>query len=234
METMGPLVQHDVHRHLLDLELQRAKQQGVIGVLLCGSVARGTARPVSDLDLRLFWPESRPFEATWHAGVLIERHGHSIPQAMQLLERSNAQLYPWIEGQILHDPTGTLAILQVRARELMARYQTPAAELQSLQHWLETALLKLKGATSDTQRAFLVQTTTWKLAEGMCAVNGRPVPPSTLMWELLPTFERQPGEWLTPLLLGTLVERIAAFHTTATWLLPRLSPGIPEPLAPTV
>ena len=97
-------------------------------------------------------------------------------------------------------------------------YQTPVAERLALQHWLSTALIKLDLATDDLYTAFLINTTLWKLAEGICAVNNRPVPPSTLMWELLPTLPQQPQDWLKPLLTGKTKPRLNAFRLACEWV----------------
>ncbi len=191
---------------------------------MCGSVARGTARPGSDLDLRLYWRESRPFVACQKQGVMVEQHGHTLAHAEEQIERADLNLYAWTEGRILHDPDGELARLQARARELLAVYQTPETERRTLRHWLASALAKLEGMPDDLQAAFLVQTTIWKLAEGVCAVNNRPSPPGTLMWELLPTLPVQPRSWLEPLLLGTSEERADTFIRVGGWLLRELSP----------
>ncbi|WP_104991756.1 nucleotidyltransferase domain-containing protein [Deinococcus sp. NW-56] len=67
----------EVHRRLLVEELAQSLTAGVLGVRLGGSVARGTARPTSDLDLWFYWPQARPFEAEERGGLLVERHGHT-------------------------------------------------------------------------------------------------------------------------------------------------------------
>lgn len=216
---MFPFVRHEVHRRVLLEQLEHALDQGALGVLLCGSVARGTAGPRSDLDLRLYWLETRLFEAFVSHGVLVERHGHTLRQAALQLEATSRQLFAWTEGRILHDPTGQLLELQNRAGVLLAEYKTPPGERQGICHWLRSTLLKLDSATDNAQRAFLVHTTTWKIAEGVCAVNNLPAPPSTLMWELLPTLPKQPEGWLEALLLGSFQAREVAFRRTATWLL---------------
>ncbi|WP_345457786.1 nucleotidyltransferase domain-containing protein [Deinococcus aluminii] len=215
-------VQHGVHRRLLAEEVARALEAGALGLMLCGSVARGTARPTSDLDLRLYWPEARPFEAEEHGGILIERRGHTLTRGREQVEAGRAELYAWVEGRLLHDPSGELARLQREAEERLAAYRTPPEERHALRYWLSTVLYKLEGASQE-QMAFLVHTNTWKLAEALCAVNDCPIPPATLLWETLPGLSWQPeGDWLCRLLLGEAEVRQATFGEVAAWLLCRL------------
>ncbi|MBB5297343.1 nucleotidyltransferase domain-containing protein [Deinococcus metallilatus] len=215
-------VQHDVHRRLLTEEVARAREAGALGLMLCGSVARGTRRPTSDLDLRLYWPEARPFEAEECGGLLIERHGHTLTRAREQVEAGGTALYAWVEGRLLHDPSGELARLQGQAAQRLAAYRTPPAERQALRYWLSTVLHKLEGATQE-QTAFLVHTNTWKLAEAICAVNDCPLPPATLLWETLPGLPWQPeGDWLCRLLMGEAAARREAFCEVVGWLLCRL------------
>lgn len=191
--------------------------------MLCGSVARGTAWPTSDLDLRLYWREARPFEVEEREGVLIERHGHTLERARGQVEQGGSRLYAWAEGRMLHDPTGQLTRLQTQAVERLSAYQTPPAEARALAHWLRSTLVKLAGA-GERQAAFLIQANTWKLAEALCAVNHRPIPPVTLMWETLPDLPLQPeGDWPGPLLLGDTGQRREAFAFVVCWVLPHLT-----------
>lgn len=215
-------VQHDAHRQLLIEEVAHAVRAGALGMLLGGSVARGTARPTSDLDLWFYWPAAQPFEMEERAGILIERHGHTLEGAARETETGDTVLYRWLEAQLLYDPAGALAALKGRAGESLAAYRTPPGECRVLRHWLESTLGKL-GDCGEDQIAFLVHTTTWKLAEGLCAVNDRPVPAVTRMWESLPELPRQPeGEWFRDLLRGDLETRHRTFLRVADWVLARL------------
>ncbi|GAA5514231.1 hypothetical protein Dcar01_02986 [Deinococcus carri] len=215
-------VQHDLHRRLLVEEVARAVEAGALGVLLCGSVARGTARPTSDLDLRLYWTQARPFETEERAGVLLERHGHTLTRAREQVEAGGAALYAWAASRVLHDPSGELTRLGREAVTRLAAYRTPPAQRQALRHWLAATLRKLDGASAE-QAAFLVHTNTWKLAEALCAVNDRPSPPATLMWETLPSLPQQPeGHWRRVLLLEGAEVRQETFREVTDWLLRRL------------
>ncbi len=216
-------IQHERHRQLVWQALETALGQGAVAALVCGSVARGTARPGSDLDLRVYWTQARPFHASWQTGILVEQHGQTLAQAALQLGRANQNLYMWAEARLLHDPEGELSRLQQRALAVLSEYQTPVAEKRALRHWLSTALLKLGLITDELQASFLINTTLWKLAEGLCAANNRPIPPSTLMWELLPTLPspphgRQPHEWLRPLLTGEMDTRRETFRQVCDWV----------------
>lgn len=126
-------VRHEVHRRLLAEELMQALTAGALGFRLGGSVARGTARPTSDLDLWLYWPQARPIETEERAGILIERHSHTLERAWQEVgEGVGFTLLGWDESRVLHDPGGDLARIQAEARRRLAAYRTPAAERRRL------------------------------------------------------------------------------------------------------
>ena len=226
-------VQYECHRQLVRQALETALGQGAVAALLCGSVARRTARPGSDLDLRFYWTQARPFRASWQTGIFVEQHGQTLAQAALQLGRADQHLYMWAEARLLHDPDGELSRLQQRALSVLNEYQTPVAEKRALRHWLSTALLKLGLITDELQASFLINTTLWKLAEGLCAVNNRPIPPGTLMWELLPTLPsqphgNQPHEWLKPLLTGEIDTRRETFRQVCGWVVSTLADcGVP-------
>lgn len=117
-------IQHGRHRQLVRQALETALEQGAVAALLCGSVARGTAKPGSDLDLRIYWTQARPFRASWHTGVLVEQHGQTLTQAALQLERADNHLHMWAEARLLHDPDGELSRLQQRALAVLNNYQT--------------------------------------------------------------------------------------------------------------
>ncbi|WP_194165418.1 nucleotidyltransferase domain-containing protein [Deinococcus terrestris] len=212
---------HGVHRRLLAEELTQALPAGVLGFRVGGSVARGTARPTSDLDLWLYWPQARPFETEERAEILIERHGHTLERAWREVEEgSDLTLLGWAESRVLHDPGGDLARIQAEVRRRLAAYCTPEAERRRLRHWLTSTLGKLEGAAPD-QATFLTRTTLWTLAEALCAVNDHSPPAVTRMWELLPELPIQPqGDWLARLLSGQ--DEVQAFREVAGWVLVRL------------
>ena len=221
-------IQHECHRQLVRQALETALGQGALAALVCGSVARGTARLGSDLDLKFYWTQARPFHVSWQTGILVEQHGQTLAQAALQIGRADQHLYIWAEARLLHDPDGELSRLQQTALVILNEYRTPLAEKRALRHWLSTALVKLGLITDELQASFLINTTLWKLAEGLCAVNNRPVPPSTLMWELLPTLpsqplDRQPQDWLRLLLTGEIDARCEAFGQVGDWVVRTLA-----------
>lgn len=214
-------VQHEHHRRLLLEELIRAVRAGVLGFRVGGSVSRGTARPGSDLDLWLYWPEARPFQTEERGSLVIERHGHTLERARQDVEdRHELALLGWAESRVLHDPGGELTRIQAEAQRRLAAYRTPETERRRLRHWLASTLGKLEGTSGDAA-TFLVRTTLWTLAEALCAINNFPPPAVTRMWEVLPELaEPPPGDWLGPLLTGP--DEVRAFREVTAWVLPRL------------
>lgn len=214
-------VVHEVHRRLVAGELTQALKAAALGFRVGGSVARGTARPTSDLDLWLYWPQARPFGAEERGGLLVERHGHTLERSWREVgEGAGLTLLGWAESRVLYDPSGDLTRIQAEARRRLAAFRTPEAERRRLWHWLTSTLGKLEGAPPD-RATFLTRTTLWTLAEALCAVNDHPPPAVTRMWELLPELPQQPqGDWPGRLLSGP--DEALAFREVAGWVLARL------------
>ncbi|MGB3442068.1 MAG: nucleotidyltransferase domain-containing protein [Actinophytocola sp.] len=118
------------HRRLVDEILSSLRARpGVGGVLLGGSLARGTARDDSDVDILVVaTTDDRP------------RIPGSLP--VDLLVRTEEQWrrcftpdrvgdeswgYAFLDGVVLHDPDGVVADLVTRARDCHTRYRTPAS-----------------------------------------------------------------------------------------------------------
>ena len=87
----------------------------LVGVVLFGSYARGTAGPASDIDVLIVVDRSvtRSMYATWD-GEPTRWHGHVVePHFVRLPERDDAISSLWaevaIEGALLYDPSLRIA-----------------------------------------------------------------------------------------------------------------------------
>lgn len=123
-----------LHRHVLDQLLAEAKADPVVrGVMLAGSLARGTARADSDLDV-LVVTTSQADDAPWRS--------RSRPLPVDLVVRTADQWrlhfapsragdeswgYAFLDGVILHDPDGLVARLVLDAADIHENYRVPAA-----------------------------------------------------------------------------------------------------------
>lgn len=123
-----------LHRTVLEVVLTELRADpDVRGVLLSGSVARGTARPDSDLDVLVVTALDPVRQAPWRT--------RRRPLPVDLLPRTAEQWrscfaphrvgdeswgYAFLDGVLLHDPDGVVARLMADAATIHAGYRTPA------------------------------------------------------------------------------------------------------------
>lgn len=219
------------HARLAEAAVGRwSADDDVIGVLLQGSVARGDAHPGSDLDLFVLLRPgaSRPFAAETVDGILVETHFADAAGARERMERAPMLAYGFVRGRVLFDPTGEVDRLMNHAAGVLAAYRPREDEVRGVAHWLRSARMKIAAAleAGDARRAaFVAGTTTWKILEGLWAVNARPVPPSGAVFAELPALDRGPADWnlvFDRLLLANAEERGRAAIEAIDWILPRL------------
>jgi predicted nucleotidyltransferase len=222
---------HARHARLIESALERLRSDDdVIGVLLQGSVARGDAHPGSDLDLFVLLRPgaSRPFAAETVDGILVETHFADAAGTRERMERAPRLAYGFLRGRVLSDPEGEVDRLINHAAAVLAAYRPRDDKVRGVAHWLRSARVKIAAAldAGDARRAaFVAGTTTWKILEGLWAVNVRPVPPSGAVFAEMPALGRVPVDWnliFDRLLLADAEARGRAAIEVIDWILPRL------------
>jgi predicted nucleotidyltransferase len=219
-------VRSAVHRELLQEILDRARcDADIAGILLKGSVARGDAYPGSDLDVQVLLRDgcSRPFQAEFRRGILVERSYADDALAQSRLKKDPAWVYAYLDGRILYDPEGRLARLVQAAQTRFERYHAPAATRDEISYWLQSARIKMVAAldAGDTFRAaYVAATTSWKILEGIWAANEKPVPPCGAVWAHVGDLNRGPSDVTDRLRLlfgGDTRERAGAALDLIAW-----------------
>lgn len=205
------------------------RNENVRGVLLTGSRARGDAYPTSDLDL-LVLVTSRigaSFCSETVDGMLVEQHIRGLEKAKaRLLERS-VELYGYLDGCTVYDPDGLLAELTKAARERFENYRTPADEKSAIFYWLGSVRLKLSAAmdAGDLQKlGYHSSINSWKVLEGLWALNDRPMPPAGAVWAHVPNLQNAPKDSLASLrklFEGNPLDRAQTMLELIDWLLER-------------
>ena len=134
-------------------------------------------------------------------------------------------VYGFADGRVLRDDTGAIARLQQVARTAIASYHVSPAERDAIFHWLHAARVKIRAAQAggDPLKAALVTaTTSWKVLEGLWAVNGLPIPPVGAVLFHRHDLTHLPDAANTlfdHLFLGDTQERNGATLTLIDWLL---------------
>jgi hypothetical protein len=158
---------------------------GVLGVLLSGSLARGTARQDSDIDLLLVLADGRTrrFDRQHHGPIVVEQNTRTAADWTEQFTPSRigdeSWGYAFLDGVILYDPHGAVAQLVAAAADAQAAYRLPdpirAHYTWSWDHVrpkLE-AVLRLDDAT---EIGWAVAAMTEHLMKTLWAINGRSLP----------------------------------------------------------
>ena len=110
------------HRRVVAAELELAQNDnGVIGMALWGLLARGEARPDSDVEIGLLVAEGEPsgWEVNLRQHVAVERLRFHAPAARSRIEASSEDAYRHAGAQILFDPSGALGELKSYASDCL-------------------------------------------------------------------------------------------------------------------
>ena len=198
-----------------------------MGIMLQGSVARGDHYLGSDLDLLVLLEDGRArnFRSESMSSILVERHYYDPTALMQKLDERPMLVYGLLDGKILYDPRGALADLVEYAENMLAGYSTPPRTIRDIDYWLFTSRIKLKAAheAGDVPKAgFLASTTSWKVLEGLWAINDRPMPPSGAVLAHLQDLTRVPDDFdlrVRELFSGGTSQRVGACLTLMDWVL---------------
>ena len=218
------------HRQIIQEVLEEAQgDDEVVGVLLMGSVARGDAGPGSDLDLMFMLAagRGRPFRSTMCRDTLVEIHHANLEQASGKLRRNPMWVYGYLDGRILYDREGLLSQLVAYARHVRETYTVEKEELDGIIYWLSSARLKMIAAREvgdHLKASFVASTTSWKIVEGLWAVNGKPVPPAGSIWAHLNDLHSTPQDFppkFGELFVGDSAHRVDRAIGLIDWIVSR-------------
>lgn len=206
---------------VLDKEIEVLKDnKKVEAVLLTGSVAYGATVEDSDLDLIVIADEDR-FVSKYTDGVLVEIHFHKYSTLVKNLESNSTDVYNYLYSKIIFD-NGKLEKLIAKAKAICNNYCTPAKEKEDIGYWLLSTKIKLTSAINskdETKISYLISTNTWKVLEGVWAVNNKPMPPSSLAFAKYYDLKYIPFDnWFNDLLIGDGIPRARAMIKIIDWI----------------
>ena len=233
-------IPYEPHRRAIaELLREAAAQPLIVGVLLIGSLGRGSALPGSDVDLLFLVREGHGEERLFHNherhGIATEFHFRDIPGAEAQLAAEPEWLYAYLDSRILHDPTDGLAALCALARERFATYRAEPALKHRHAFMADRTRHKLQAAidADDALRAGGVASTyALVIIQGLFTAYDRPHLGVSELWAHLPDLEGLPpalGMALETLFLGAALERARAGTILCGWIVARLGGPILDP-----
>jgi len=175
---------------------------GVRGVMLAGSLARGTARADSDLDVVVVaavdtrdasWrSRKRPLHVDFLARTAAEWRNEFAPARVG----DESWGYAFFDGVVLYDPEGIVGRLTADAAEIHARYRVPAS-IKAHYAWLWNHVRpKIQAVLRRgdlTEIGWAAAAMTNELVRTVWAVNDLPNPSLDLG-----TFQRHLGDLTIP------------------------------------
>lgn len=194
---------------VLDKEIELlTKDNSVKGIMLIGSVSYGTANKYSDLDLIVLGDKDE-FYTKEVDGITVEIHYSKYVTLLHKLESNPIEVYKYLYSKIILD-NGSLKTLIEKAKNTFQNYQTPINEKENIKYWLKATKIKLISALENKDElklSYLLSTNTWKLLEGIFAINNKPIPPSSLTYYLSKDMHIEYDDWFTKLLIGNVLDR---------------------------
>ena len=168
---------HDVFRKIQETLMADIN---VLGIMLMGSVASGSALPESDLDIMIL-NDKDYFITDIVDGIFVEYIFTTYETRLNKLLNNDMEVYHFLGSNIVYDVDNKLSTLMSVAKDKKNSFKTSQETKKHISHWLTSVKTKLLSAinSSDTlKQNFIVSTNSWKIIEAIWAINDTPVPPS--------------------------------------------------------
>lgn len=192
----------------------------VYGVLLIGSVAYGRATESSDLDIIVLCNKDK-FDSKYVNGILVETHFYTYDTMLRKLIANPSEVYKYLYSKIIFDD-GKLADIIQQANSIYNNYTTSESMKNEILYWLSSTKIKLTSALQENDLlkiSYIISTNSWKVLEGIWAVNNKPMPPSSLAFLTQDTLSVIPYEnWFTDLLIGDTISRGNSMLKIIEWI----------------
>lgn len=206
---------------ILNDEIRTLKSdKSIKGVMLIGSVAYEKASEDSDLDIVVLCDRDE-FVSKYVDNVLVEINFQKYRTMLKKLKSNPAEVYKYMYSKIIFD-NGKINKLISKANEIYNTYKTPFEEMKNIVYWLSSTKIKLLSAikNGDTKKvSYLISTNTWKVLEGVWAINNKPMPPSSLVFYKYDVLTKTPFEnWFEDLFIGNDISRANAMIDIIDWI----------------
>ena len=197
------------------------KDNTIEGVLLSGSVAVGAATEFSDLDIIVLGRKD-DFVSQEIDSILVEIHYTTYDSAINKLKNNPMEVYKYLDAKIEYD-NGKVQEIITYAANIYKNYHVPLKVQNEIAYWLKSLKLKLESAFSKQDLllvSYLVATNTWKVLEGIWAINQKPIPPSSSLYRRYVELELIPcPNWFEELLMENPENRGRIMIDCIDWIL---------------
>ena len=211
-----------------NLILEFKKDTFIDAVLLNGSVAYGTASDLSDLDI-IVLGKRNDFVSQLIDGVLVEVHYTSFDKAIGKLKTNPMEIYKYLDAKIEYD-NGKAQEIIIYAENILEHYCVSKKEQTDICYWLKSTKLKLESAFSKQDVlliSYLIATNTWKVLEGIWAVNEMPIQPSSSLYRIDSKLKLIPcHEWFEKILIGSVENRGNTMIEIIDWILKKFDESL--------
>ena len=109
------------------------------------------------------------------------------------------------------------------ARRIYNSYNIDNKEKDDINYWLKSTKAKLEAAllcNDETLISYLVSINTWKVLEGIWAINNKPVPPTSSLYRSFKNLKNIPFDgWFEKLMIGAAESRAKTMIEAIDWIL---------------
>jgi len=214
--------QLDILEKLVD---EFKKDETILGVLLMGSVADGSASDMSDLDILILCDKDK-FEAEFIDDVLVECLYMKYETALYKLNNKVLEVYHYINSKIIYGDKHLRELMAIAEGQYNS-YKATIEEKKEIRHWLLNTRIKLQSAINRDESVvmnYITSTNSWKLIEAIWIVNNKPMPPSSSVIKFLLELKIVPEEkWFETLFSGSDLEKAQRMMFCINWVLPILT-----------
>lgn len=182
----------------------------VLGILLTGSLARGTETEFSDLDIIVLYDSDFIVEEVLE-GVPVETHYNSVDKVRERFVSDPTFCYLWKYGKIMFSRGNALENLVKESCERLENYTLSSERKCYLNHKVCALKEKLNAsvALKDQDKInYLIHNNFKVIVESLYALNSLPTPPQGLNYEIYNEIKAKPCEnWMLKLITLKGVEQ---------------------------